>query len=87
MDNITIKTKEALINYFNHLSNFGYRNYTSVYRLLVISFLEELLDGQYKCIITEDNLRDIMRALDCLYNNECLIPKYSNSKGYISTVC
>lgn len=64
----------SLVNYFNVLSNFGYKKYTDVYKLLVYSFIEEMLTGPFRIYITEDNYRSIATVLECFYGSSCLIP-------------
>lgn len=64
----------SLVTYFNALSNFGYKKYTDVYKLLVYSFIEEMLTGPFRIYITEDDYKSISIALECLYGSSCLIP-------------
>lgn len=63
----------SLDKYFVSLSHLGYKTDTDVDKLLVFSFIEELLYGPLSEYITEDDYRDIDRALYCLYGS-CLIP-------------
>lgn len=64
----------ALDRYFNILSTLGYKNYTSVYKLIVLIFIQELLDSDCSSFISEDESRIIEKALTCLYGSDCLIP-------------
>ena len=64
----------SLNDYFNTLSKFGYKKQKDVDRLLIYSFLEELLMGEARYYITEADYRTIERALTCLYGSSCLIP-------------
>lgn len=57
---ITNKTAEALNAYFKVLSNKGYKKYDEVFKLLILSFLEELINGPYSFLIKEEDYRTIM---------------------------
>lgn len=57
---ITNKTAEALNSYFKVLSNKGYKKYDEVFKLLILSFLEELINGPYSFLIKEEDYRIIM---------------------------
>ena len=70
---------EALVNtslerYFKTLSLFGYKSYSEVYKLIVLIFIQELLDSDCKSFIKEDEYILIHKALYCLYGSTCLIP-------------
>lgn len=73
MINITIKTHEAFTRYFNILSKLGYMNYSDVNKLLVISFIEELLTGDLSSFIDEKDYRSIINVIYCISNNTCLL--------------
>lgn len=79
MYKITEMSEDALIRYFSILSKFGYRSYSDVYRLLSLIFIEELLTGNLKEFLVEEDYRNIDKALYCLISNTCFIdfPKYS----------
>lgn len=64
----------SLCRYFNALSKLGYCNYEAVYRLLVLIFIQELLEGDCKSFINEEDYKIIDNALYCLYGSSCLIP-------------
>lgn len=69
----TKETLEALNRYFTTLSAIGYKDYCSVTKLLIMSFLEELLTGYMAPLITEEDYHTIMNSINCLYGS-CLIP-------------
>lgn len=64
----------SLERYFNALSKLGYKSYSEVDKLLVLIFIQELLDSECKSFITEDDYKAINQALYCLYGSSCLIP-------------
>ncbi|QOR58348.1 hypothetical protein [uncultured phage cr106_1] len=77
MDELAKLQTEALDNYFIALSQFGYKSYDDVYKLLALLFLDELLTD-FKSFITEEDLRTISRVVYCLCGTTCLIdfPEY-----------
>lgn len=81
MDTIRNNVFDSLKFYFNALSIFGYKNQNNVDKLLVYNFIEELLTGEMRYFITEDDYRIIETALSCLYGSSCLIPypRYINN--------
>lgn len=66
--------------YFNALTQFGYKKQEDVNKLLVYSFIGEMLTEDMRSFITEDDYRLIEQALSCLYGSSCLLPypKYPN---------
>ena len=79
MDSISKMSNEALSRYFNTLSTLGYKGDQSVFKLLVILFIEELLTGEFSQFVTEDDYRDITKAIYCIIGNSCLVdfPSYT----------
>ena len=74
MDDSLIKfTNESLIRYFTALSQFGYKNYCDVGKLLALIFLQEYLQ-KYQEYITEADYNEVSKAMECLYGTSCLIP-------------
>ena len=67
--------------YFNALTQFGYKKQGDVDKLLVYSFIEEMLTGEMRFFVTEADYRLIEQALSCLYGSSCLIPypQYANN--------
>lgn len=64
----------GISNYFKTLSTFGYKNYSEVDKLLLLLFIEEILEGPIKEYITEDDYKSIVKVLYCLFGSTCLIP-------------
>lgn len=78
------KTYDALNNYFSLLSHTGYKSYSEVYKLLVLSFIEEMISGDMKEYITEEDYKYISSTIECLYGS-CMIPYPNNNKEYDRT--
>ena len=64
---------EAIDRYFKHLSQFGYKSYADVNRLLVLGFIEEILNSDVYFCISEEDYRVIMNTLYCIINKTCLV--------------
>ena len=74
MDDSLIKfTNESLIRYFTALSQFGYKSYCDIGKLLALIFLQEYLQ-KYQEYITEADYNEVSKAMECLYGTSCLIP-------------
>lgn len=71
---ITDDVYKSIETYFNALSHFGYKKQSDVDKLIIYSFIEELLTGDLRGFISEEDYQYIGRALECLYGTSCLIP-------------
>ena len=78
MDNITAISSEAFERYFNTLSKLGYKSYSDVDKLLVLSIIEDILSGELSFFVTEEDYRSVINAIYCIMGNNCLIdlPSY-----------
>ena len=81
MDNLLC---EILDRYFRTLSNYGYRNYGDVKKLLFYIFIQELVSTP-SIVISEEDYKHIENALYCIYGTSCLIPypKYCENAMYL----
>lgn len=70
---LTREVYDAINRYFSVLSHIGYKSYDQVDRLLVMAFIEELLNGSMSQFITEEDYIAITNGLYCLYGT-CMIP-------------
>lgn len=79
MDEITF---EAVNKYFTHLSNVGYFSQSNIDKLLLLTFIQEMIDNDFRGLILEEDYDYINKALYCLYGSSCLIPypDYYNTK-------
>lgn len=72
--------RESLSRYFNILSKLGYKDYNSVYKLIILIHVQELLTN--KCIeLTNDDIRILNNTISCLTNSTCLIPSINTNLG------
>lgn len=73
----------SIVKYFNNLANTGYRKQSDVNRLFLYSEIQELLNNDFRGLISEEDYKDISKALYCLYGSTCLIPypNYFNTKN------
>lgn len=64
---------EACLKYFTTLTSFGYKSYGEVKKVLLLIYIQELVNNT-SVIISEDDYRSIESALYCIYGTSCLIP-------------
>ena len=84
MDNYFVSLYE---NYFNTLKHIGYVNSKIVNKLIVASFVKDILDGEFSTYVTKEDTKELYEVLtnlygtDCLFSipNNCSIDNYTNS--------
>ena len=81
----TEQASNVLEEYFNILSQTGYYNYNSVYKILVFLFIDDILNTEMNTFITEEDYKLMTDILICLYDSECLIP-YPEFKELTTTL-
>lgn len=64
----------ALCQYFTVLSKVGYYKWADVKKLLVLIFYRDIIQKDYRGLLTKADYGVIERALNCLYGTTCLIP-------------
>lgn len=64
---------ESLNKYFSSLKYSGYKSYNEVNKLLILVFIEELLNGAMSKYITDEDYKIINNSMNCLYGS-CMIP-------------
>ena len=69
-----IVAHEALRRYFVRLSQYGYYDYESVYRLMALIMIDEFRE-EFSCFWNKKDESVIERVLDCLYCSICAIPR------------
>ena len=62
MDNITSLLINSINKYFHTLSVFGYKDYDSVNKLILLSFIEELLAGKLSIFLNEEDYNLLRNA-------------------------
>lgn len=82
MKNLTIQSYESVNKYFNALSKLGYFDYSHVYKLLLLLFVEDIIDGNFVDLIPEEDYRVIANCLYCIYGTSCLVPY----QAYLTTI-
>ena len=75
---------QTIDNYYNILEQTGYYNYSSVCKILVLSFIDDLLSTEFNSFISEDDYKLIADILNCFTSSDCLIP-YSEFTEYTNT--
>ena len=63
MDKVTKVTIDSIRSYYKSLFIYGYSNYVNVNNLLVLTFLEEVLNSDMCLYIDEDDYNTIIKAL------------------------
>ena len=83
---LTNEVYDSITRYFRGLSHTGYKSYNEVNKLIVFTFIEELLYGPLSQFVTDKDYTTINNALYCLYGS-CMIPypAYKESFEPIST--
>lgn len=71
------------VRYFKSLSNFGYRNYGDVKKLLFLIFINELVNTT-SLVIPEEDYDQIEKALYCVFGTSCLIPYPNYCSGFMN---
>lgn len=70
---LTNEVYSSVNKYFLSLSHLGYKPDREVDKLLVFTFIEELLYGPLSQFITEEDYKSINNSVYCLYGS-CMIP-------------
>lgn len=65
---------QAIKAYFNILRKTGYKKYSQVDDLLLLSAIEDIMNGHMAEFVDEEDFRNIDKALYCLYGKSCMIP-------------
>lgn len=82
---LTDEVYNSVNRYFSALSHMGYKPDEEVNKLLVFTFLEEILYGPLSQFITEEDYKTIISTLYCLYGS-CMIPFPDYKKSFSSVV-
>ena len=63
---------QSLYRYFQTRSNYGYKSYDGVIKLIIYMFLVEFLD-EFRDRLTDEEIRQVEMMINCLYGSDCLI--------------
>ena len=77
MNNFLDIANDSLKYYFHSLFRLGYKNYEETYKILVLTFLIDLLDLDFLEFISEEDYKEI---IDAIYH----LAEHSSSIGFPS---
>ena len=91
MDKMLEISEEAITRYFTTLSQFGYKKYSDVDKIIVLFFMEEMLAGEMSYYVTQDDYRNIVNALYCLAGDFPMFESYdtlvhSNNRTFVPRI-
>lgn len=82
MDELREDLRCLLDNYFTILTKIGYVKDGEVFKLLVYMFIIlHVLNGEFQYYVSEEDYKNIYKALNCLWGTTCLIPYPTWKKG------
>lgn len=64
----------SLVTYFNVLSALGYKKYKDIKKILALILIKDFIYSDFYGYITEEDYRQIERALYCIFGSSCLVP-------------
>ena len=70
IDNLTTA---SLNRYYNRLRSCGSVPYDEVYRLIILSYIQEILDNRFITALTDEELQIVEKALNCLIYKSIII--------------
>lgn len=88
MDNLIPITLNALKEYFNILKYGGYLNKWEVHKVLILSFIEEILEGKFFDYITESDYNTMINSIYKMIPNSCTIkfPSYNVYSNLVNEI-
>lgn len=81
---------EAICKYFGHLCNTGYMRQSEVDKLIVLTFIQRMVECDFRGYLNEEDYNKINDALYNLYGTTCLLPYpdyYSNKDKRVMYIC
>lgn len=78
MTNLSKITQDALNSYFKTLRYKGYLNKSEIHKILILSFIEEIIDDKFFEYITESDYNTMINAIYRMVPNSSIIkfPSY-----------
>ncbi len=70
-------------NYFTKLENDGYEAYPEVFKVVIMAFLYDLMNGNCKDMITKEDNTNIQKAFECYAGTSCIIPWLDKQDGFL----
>lgn len=83
-------TYNALCAYFNRLCNVGYMKQSEVDKLLLLTFIQRMVDCDFRGYLNPEDYNTINAVLYKLYGTSCLMPYpdyYNNKDKRIMYTC
>lgn len=74
MEELTKEVSKSLDRYFNTLATLGYINCKETDKLIILLFINDILDLNLTDSISEEDYKLLNKCLYCLYGTSCLIP-------------
>ena len=74
VENIKDIIKKACDKYFNTLKIVGSISTNDMYKLVIASFIQEAIDGNYGRLLTENELKIMLTKLNYLTSSSCVLP-------------
>lgn len=65
--------QKSLQSYYDILERYGYVPYTTVEKLLILTFIFDFIEDYFK-VITEEDYKIISKVLTCLSGSDCFLP-------------
>ena len=82
METVSNVLGKSLNNYYERLFNVGYKNDATINKLIVLMWLQEILDGNiFSQYVTDKDVNLMLCVLSCLYDSDCAIGR-PDMEGY-----
>lgn len=82
MDALSSFARDSTNNFFNKVSDTGYIMDKEVEILTVLNYIEEVLNSDYAYIITQQEYKALLSAINCLTQGSCVLAEYPFREYY-----
>ena len=72
MEELNLITLNAISGYYNNLKHLGYVDYQETFNIIILSFINDLINT-FPQYITNSDYDTILKAAQCLSDKSCLI--------------
>lgn len=73
MNDILQSLERGFEKYYNTLSKLGYVSIDNVYKLVIVTWINDVLAGRYDMMVSEEQYRILENIYSC-FEGSCLIP-------------
>ena len=73
MNDIIQSLEQGFEKYYDNLSKLGYININSVYKLVIVNWINDVLAGKYDMMVSEEQYRILENIYSC-FEGDCFIP-------------